>query len=81
VFVVDLRDSSNFTHIINFSGGGFAKALREADRLLVRHDRAPFSQTGDAILGEFGVHEIRLMATPPVDAKSSTWGKLRALYR
>jgi len=80
-FTVDLTDSSQFTHIIDFTGGGFAQALREADRILIRHDRAPFSQFPDLILGEFGLDEIELLADPPVPARASTWGSVKGLYR
>jgi hypothetical protein len=52
-FTVDL-DSTNFTQIINFLPG-FAAALHSADRVLLRHDRAPLVQTPDFIAGEFGI--------------------------
>jgi len=80
-FMVDLTDSTSFTHIISFDGGGFARALRETDRILVRHDHAPFSQTPDVILGEFGLDEIELRADPPVPARAATWGAVKGLYR
>lgn len=80
-FIVDLTDSSQFTHIIDFTGGGFARALRETDRILIRHDRAPFSQFPDLVVGEFGVDEIELLADPPVPARAATWGAVKSLYR
>ena len=80
-FTVDLTDSSQFTHIIDFTGGGFAQALREADRILVRHDRAPFSQFPDLVVGEFGLDEIELLADPPVPARAASWGAVKGLYR
>jgi hypothetical protein len=80
-FTVDLTDSSRFTPIIDFSGAGFARALRETDRILIRHDRAPYNQFPDTILGEFGLDEIELLADPPVPARAATWGAVKGLYR
>ena len=58
-FSVDLDDSLNFTHIIN-GGQTFASVLRFADRILVRHDNAPFQQTPNTIAGDFGLDDIEL---------------------
>ena len=79
-FVIDLNDSLNFTQIIAFDTG-FSNALRAVDRILIRHDRAPFVQQPNAILGEFGVDEIELLRDPPVPARPSSWGALKGLYR
>ena len=57
LFTVDLTDSTNFAHIIDLDGG-FASALRNADRVHVRHDTAPFAQRADDILGEFGIDNV-----------------------
>jgi hypothetical protein len=60
-FVVDLTDTTSFTHIIDFEGGtSFAAAIATVDRILIRHDKPPFFQSPDAILGDFGVDEIRI---------------------
>jgi hypothetical protein len=48
-FSVNLDDSANFTHIINF--GGSFQALQNADRILVRHDLAPYMQTPNTTPG------------------------------
>ena len=60
LFSVDLTDSTNFTKIINLDGLGFSAALRQADRLHIRHDTAPFQMAADNILGEFGIDNIEL---------------------
>lgn len=80
-FVVDLTDSTNFSHIIDSDGGSFAQALQETDRILVRHDQAPYAQFPDAILGEFGLDEIKLSSDPPVRTQTATWGAMKGLYR
>lgn len=79
-FVVDLTNEANFTQIIAFSGRTFANALIDADRLLIRHDRPPFSQVPELTLGDLGIDEITLgdLMTP---ARETTWGRLKSLYR
>ena len=52
-FTVDLSDSANFTHIISFDGFGYRFALANTDRVLIRHDKAPYVQTPDVILVHF----------------------------
>jgi len=61
-FTVDLNDSANFTQTISF-GGGYTLALSTVDRVQIRHDKAPFSQLPDAILGEFGIDEFKIEST------------------
>jgi len=80
-FEVDLTDSTRFTHIISTDGGGFAKALQSAERILVRHDRAPYTMAPDNIQGEFGLDDLKLLSSPPVSAESTTWGAIKSLYR
>ena len=58
-FSVNLNDSTNFEQIIGL-GESFASALRNSDRLHIRHDTAPFDMASDDILGEFGIDEISL---------------------
>ncbi len=65
-FTANLSDSANWTRIIAFGPGGFAAALQNTDRVLIRHDRAPFGQTPDAIAGEVGVDNF-LMTNALVD--------------
>jgi len=59
-FTVDLRDTANFTAIINFLDETYSTALQTADRILIRHDNAPYIQTPNSITGEFGLDEIKL---------------------
>ena len=58
-FSVNLNDSTNFQQIIG-AGESFGSALRNADRLHIRHDTAPFDQAADNVLGDFGIDEISL---------------------
>jgi hypothetical protein len=77
LFSVDLSEA-NFTQII--FGGSFDDAIHTADRILVRHDVAPLSQTPNSIVGDFGLDGLSLSdgATP---VSSRTWGRIKALYR
>lgn len=59
-FTVDLTDSSQFVHLINFDGKGFAAALQSVDRVHVRHDVAPYLQNSDSLIGEFGIDNLEL---------------------
>jgi len=59
-FTVDLSSSSAFTQIINTTGGTFAAALANVQRILVRHDLAPYVQNPNAQAGDYGVDEILL---------------------
>jgi len=72
-FTVDLKDSSQFAHIITFDGKGFAAALQNVDRVQVRHDLAPFAQSPNALAGEFGIDNFELTSSslvgvPPAGA-------------
>jgi len=62
-FTVDLTDSTQFAHIITLDGLGFAAAMQNVDRVLVRHDLAPLTQIPDNLLGEFGVDNFELTNT------------------
>ncbi len=62
-FTVDLSDSTNFTQTISFDVFGYRFALANADRVLIRHDKAPFVQQPDAILGEVGIDEFKIEST------------------
>jgi FlgD Ig-like domain len=57
-FVVDLTNSANFTHTVGL--GTFAAAMGTVDRILIRHDLAPFAQTPDPIQADVGVDHLLL---------------------
>ncbi len=75
---VSVEGSLGWTQIIG--PGTFADALHNVDRVLVRHDRAPYMQTPDGARGDFGIDHLQLLssATP---AAAPTWGRLKTLYR
>lgn len=77
-YVIGLSDPNQFTQIIGT--GSFAQALQSTDRILIRHDIAPFVQNPDPGAGDFGIDRLILtaVATP---ARQTTWGKIKALYR
>ena len=57
-FVVDLG-SAAWTRIVGASGT-FADAKASVERILLRHDKAPYGQSPDPIMGDFGVDRILL---------------------
>jgi hypothetical protein len=59
-FVVDLTDSTAFTHIIAADGKGYAWALQHNDRILLRHDVAPYVMDPDNIFGDLGLDRLSL---------------------
>jgi len=64
-FVVDLTDPAAWTQLSGLDS--FEDALRNADRLLVRHDPAPFAAVGqmpDPITGELGIDRIQFIPSP-----------------
>jgi hypothetical protein len=78
-FVVPLNGPAGWTRIGGVVGT-FQEALQTADRILVRHDLAPYISTPNTISGDVGVDNIRLIsyATP---AASTSWGRIKKLYR
>lgn len=58
MFTVNLSSSANWTRIIGT--GTFTAALQGADRVLVRHDRAPYSQFPDDIDADVGLDDVLL---------------------
>lgn len=76
-FAVDLTDSTSFTRIIG--AGGFSAALRNADRLHFRHDRAPYAHIPDDVAGVVGLDRIQFLSATPVEPR--TWGRIKSLYR
>ncbi len=59
-YTVDLTDSTQFAHIISIDGKGFAAALQNVDRVHVRHDNAPYEQSPNGLIGEFGLDNFEL---------------------
>jgi hypothetical protein len=59
-FEVDLTDSTNFTQTHASPGGNYTQALRAANRLLWRHDVAPYVAFPDGIAGQVGLDGIFL---------------------
>ena len=57
-FVVDVSSDANFTPIVG--AGSFEDALMGVEVVHVRHDRAPFVQTPDALDGDVGIDQILL---------------------
>lgn len=57
-FVVDLSSSANWTQIIGT--GTFTQALQSVDRVLVRHDKTPYTMQPDAIDGDVGLDHVLL---------------------
>ncbi len=62
-FDVAFTDSTQFSHIVNGDGQGFAAAIQNADRLLIRHDLAPFDQPPDLLAGQFGIDHLQILGT------------------
>jgi hypothetical protein len=57
-YVVPLGSGVGWTRTIG--SGEFQTALASADRVLIRHDQAPYVQEPDVIAGDFGVDRILL---------------------
>lgn len=68
-FDVDLSSASAFTRIIG-SSGTFDAALQNVDRLLIRHDRAPFVQRPDSIQADVGIDGL-LLTNVALDVSST----------
>jgi hypothetical protein len=62
-FTVDLTSAAGWTQIINGGPGStFNSALQNVDRILIRHDHAPFVQPPDSIRADVGVDELTLLS-------------------
>jgi len=60
-FSVDLTSAAGFTQIIGVGlGGTFDGALQNVNRVLIRHDHAPYAQGPDTISADVGVDELVL---------------------
>lgn len=75
-FTVDLA-SPSWTQIVGT--GTFASALAAADRILIRHDVAPYGQFPDAIEAEVGIDEITLVGSTTAVPQPGTVGAALAL--
>ena len=78
-FIVDLSSSANFTRIIG--QGTFAAALQNVDRVHLRHDRPPFGQVPDFLMGDFGIDRLLLQTSDAAPVAPISWGRLKSLYR
>ena len=78
LFTVDLSSQTGWTRTIG--SGTFQAALMAVDRILIRHDRAPFQQTPDFTAGDFGIDQLTL-TNDAVAVAPSTWSRLKSLYR
>jgi hypothetical protein len=76
-FTVDLNSSSAFTQIINTTGGTFADALANVQRILVRHDLAPYVKDPNTLAGDYGLDEILLTQGTTAGVDLPTAGALR----
>jgi len=75
---IDLTVAAGFTRIVG--SGTFDQALHNVDRILFRHDHAPFVQMPDPIQGDFGIDNL-LLGNAQTPTLSTTWGQIKALYR
>ncbi len=63
-FSVDFSNPGEWTQIIG--GGTFEDALTVVDRVLFRHDVAPFNQQPNFIQAGFGIDRVTILPTPGV---------------
>jgi hypothetical protein len=80
-YVVDLTSSANWTRILGT--GSFADALAHVDRVLLRHDPAPYAMvptSPDAIAADMGIDHL-VLTSSSTPARTSSWGRIKALYR
>lgn len=60
-FTVPVSSPVGFTHIIDTPPGGtFAGAMASVNRVLIRHDKAPYAQAPDDLDGDVGIDELLL---------------------
>lgn len=78
-YVVPLNGPTGWTRIGGISGT-FADALQNADRILVRHDLAPYTPSPNTIKADVGVDHIELRSSVTSTA-STSWGRIKTLYR
>ncbi len=68
-FSVDLSAPTGFTQIIGTSAVTFAQALAAVEVVLVRHDLAPYMQSPDPTVGDFGMDNL-LLTNPLVGVEA-----------
>ena len=68
-FSVDTTNASQWVRIIGT--GTFAAARANSNRLLFRHDLAPFVMLPDTAAGDFGLDRIQVLPPPNVPALSA----------
>jgi hypothetical protein len=78
MFTVDLAAESDWTRIIGTDT--FANTLRQVNRVHLRHDRAPYAQSPDNIVGDVGIDRLQIV-TPDVPVLPASWGRVKLLYR
>ena len=78
MFTVDLRDESNWTRVIGTDT--FANALRQVNRVHLRHDLVPYAQSPDDIVGDVGIDRLQLVSSD-VEVLPMSWGRIKRLYR
>ncbi|MCK6456757.1 MAG: PEP-CTERM sorting domain-containing protein [Phycisphaerae bacterium] len=61
-FEVDLTDLSDWVQIQG--AGTFADAIAASNRLLIRHDLAPYVWPPDALAGDFAIDRVRAIPEP-----------------
>ncbi|MFO0973380.1 MAG: hypothetical protein U1A27_08095 [Phycisphaerae bacterium] len=61
-YTIDFSNPSDWVQIQG--SDSFADALALTDRLLIRHDLAPYSQVPDSIIGDFGLDRVRVLPEP-----------------
>ena len=58
----------------------FLNALQNTDRILLRHDLAPYTATPNTIKADVGIDHIELRGNVTPTARNS-WGRIKSLYR
>ncbi len=75
---LDITVAANFTQIAG--SGTFDQALHNVDRILFRHDIAPYGHSPNTIMGDFGIDNL-LLGNAQTPVLATTWGRIKALYR
>lgn len=58
-FTVDVTNAADFS-FIGTGAADFAAALQNVDRILLRHDKAPYVKAPDTIIGDVGIDDVFL---------------------
>lgn len=78
-YVVPLTAPGNWTQVAG-APNTFANAIQNADRILIRHDLAPYVSSPNTIAGDVGVDRIQLVSST-TSAASTSWSRIKTLYR